>query len=138
MASDAARAEEAIRSCQPCCDLPFCKVCVIVCAGSRHNQWQVLLQGLEKQYSQGLLRPPVRAVDGLWLGIPKGEAFGLLGVNGAGKTTTFSMLTGLLLMLHSVCKQLVCKQLVCKQLVCKQLVCKHLVCEQSVCQQLVC
>ena len=36
----------------------------------------------------------MRAVDGLWLGIPQGECFGLLGVNGAGKTTTFSMLTG--------------------------------------------
>lgn len=57
----------------------------------------MLLQGLEKRYSQGPFRPPVRAVDGLWLGIPKGEAFGLLGVNGAGKTTTFSMLTGQLL-----------------------------------------
>jgi len=52
------------------------------------------LKGLEKQYSQGSFRPPVRAVDGLWLGIPEGECFGLLGVNGAGKTTTFSMLTG--------------------------------------------
>ena len=67
-----------------------------VLAGStqRQQQWQVLLKGLEKRYSQGPFRPPVRAVDGLWLGIPKGEAFGLLGVNGAGKTTTFSMLTG--------------------------------------------
>lgn len=35
-----------------------------------------------------------RAVEGLNLGIPKGECFGLLGVNGAGKTTTFKMLTG--------------------------------------------
>jgi len=51
------------------------------------------------------------AVNGLSLGIPKGECFGLLGVNGqcivyslnglchlvgigAGKTTTFKMLTG--------------------------------------------
>ncbi len=63
-------------------------------AGTRQQQWQVLLKGLEKQYSQGSHRPPVRAVDGLWLGIPEGECFGLLGVNGAGKTTTFSMLTG--------------------------------------------
>ncbi len=63
-------------------------------AGTRQQQWQVLLKGLEKQYSQGSFRPPVRAVDGLWLGIPEGECFGLLGVNGAGKTTTFSMLTG--------------------------------------------
>lgn len=62
--------------------------------GEGQQQWQVVLKGLEKQYSQGSFRPPLRAVDGLWLGIPKGEAFGLLGVNGAGKTTTFSMLTG--------------------------------------------
>ena len=34
------------------------------------------------------------AVDGLSLGVPMGECFGLLGVNGAGKTTTFKMLTG--------------------------------------------
>ncbi|XP_038064112.1 ATP-binding cassette sub-family A member 2-like isoform X2 [Patiria miniata] len=34
------------------------------------------------------------AVDGLCLGVPQGECFGLLGVNGAGKTTTFKMLTG--------------------------------------------
>ncbi len=69
----------------------------VVLTGSRQQQWQVLLKGLEKQYSQGSFRPPVRAVDGLWLGIPEGECFGLLGVNGAGKTTTFSMLTGRLL-----------------------------------------
>lgn len=72
-----------------------CEACVTCITGSgQQQQWQVLLKGLEKQYSQGPFRPPVRAVDGLWLGIPKGEAFGLLGVNGAGKTTTFSMLTG--------------------------------------------
>lgn len=69
-------------------------MCVCVTGSGQQQQWQVLLKGLEKQYSQGPFRPPVRAVDGLWLGIPKGEAFGLLGVNGAGKTTTFSMLTG--------------------------------------------
>eukprot|EP01135_Chromosphaera_perkinsii_P001854 Nk52_evm3s212 gene=Nk52_evmTU3s212 len=34
------------------------------------------------------------AVDGVSLGIPNGECFGLLGHNGAGKTTTFKMLTG--------------------------------------------
>lgn len=31
---------------------------------------------------------------GVWLGIGKGECFGLLGLNGAGKTTTFRILTG--------------------------------------------
>jgi len=30
----------------------------------------------------------------MYVGVPKGECFGLLGVNGAGKTTTFKMLTG--------------------------------------------
>ncbi len=30
----------------------------------------------------------------MWLGIGKGECFGLLGLNGAGKTTTFRILTG--------------------------------------------
>ena len=34
------------------------------------------------------------AVNGISVGVPRGECFGLLGVNGAGKTTTFGMLTG--------------------------------------------
>ena len=69
----------------------------LMCSGNRQGQqWQVLLEGLEKQYAQGGWRPPLRAVDGLWLGVPQGECFGLLGVNGAGKTTTFNMLTGVL------------------------------------------
>uniref|UniRef100_A0A3Q3D2R3 ATP binding cassette subfamily A member 4 n=1 Tax=Hippocampus comes TaxID=109280 RepID=A0A3Q3D2R3_HIPCM len=34
------------------------------------------------------------AVDGICVGVPAGECFGLLGINGAGKTTTFKMLTG--------------------------------------------
>jgi ABC-2 type transport system ATP-binding protein len=38
----------------------------------------------------------VTAVNGLSLGIKKGEMFGFLGPNGAGKTTTISMLCGLL------------------------------------------
>uniref|UniRef100_S4RYR0 ABC transporter domain-containing protein n=1 Tax=Petromyzon marinus TaxID=7757 RepID=S4RYR0_PETMA len=37
---------------------------------------------------------PLVAVDGISVGIPAGECFGLLGFNGAGKTTTFKMLTG--------------------------------------------
>ncbi|XP_062865086.1 phospholipid-transporting ATPase ABCA1 [Trichomycterus rosablanca] len=36
----------------------------------------------------------VVAVDGLYVGVPTAECFGLLGINGAGKTTTFKMLTG--------------------------------------------
>ncbi len=55
---------------------------------------QLLLQGVAKRYSQGFGRPPIRAVDGLWVRVPPGECFGLLGVNGAGKTTTFKVITG--------------------------------------------
>ena len=36
------------------------------------------------------------AVDGIDLGVPKGELFGFLGPNGAGKTTTFRMIAGIL------------------------------------------
>ncbi|XP_033630935.1 ATP-binding cassette sub-family A member 3-like [Asterias rubens] len=53
----------------------------------------LLIKDLKKVYSlrggQGLV-----AVDGISVGVPLGECFGLLGVNGAGKTTTFKMLTG--------------------------------------------
>jgi ABC-type multidrug transport system ATPase subunit len=34
------------------------------------------------------------AVRNMWLGIPKGQCFGLLGINGAGKTTAISTLCG--------------------------------------------
>ncbi|GIL83990.1 hypothetical protein Vretifemale_12715 [Volvox reticuliferus] len=64
-----------------------------VITGLRNN-CQVLLDGVRKSYSQGLFRPAVAAVRGLWVGVPAGECFGLLGVNGAGKTTTFRMVTG--------------------------------------------
>ncbi|KAM4888021.1 phospholipid-transporting ATPase ABCA7 [Thomomys bottae] len=56
-----------------------------------HTEGDVLvLRDLSKVY-RGQRMP---AVDGLCLGIPPGECFGLLGVNGAGKTTTFRMVTG--------------------------------------------
>lgn len=48
----------------------------------------VLMSNVFKQYSN------FTAVDGIGVGIPPGECFGLLGINGAGKTTTFKMLTG--------------------------------------------
>ena len=51
----------------------------------------MLLDGVAKTYAT---QPPTRAVAGLWLGIGRGECFGLLGLNGAGKTTTFRILTG--------------------------------------------
>ena len=40
--------------------------------------------------------PPVRALDGASLRIPRGEVHGLLGPNGAGKTTCFYMIMGLI------------------------------------------
>ncbi|XP_071498338.1 ATP-binding cassette sub-family A member 2-like [Diadema antillarum] len=51
------------------------------------------LENLTKVYKTRRLGRHL-AVDGLCLGVPKGECFGLLGVNGAGKTTTFKMLSG--------------------------------------------
>lgn len=48
----------------------------------------VVIAGLTKYFADR------HAVDGLYLAVPAGECFGLLGVNGAGKTTTFRMLTG--------------------------------------------
>ena len=47
----------------------------------------IQIENLTKQYRD------VVAVDGLSLGIEKGELFSLLGVNGAGKTTTIKMLS---------------------------------------------
>lgn len=41
-------------------------------------------------------RGPVTAVDGVSIGVERGEIFGFLGPNGAGKTTTLRMLTTLL------------------------------------------
>ncbi len=49
---------------------------------------QLILKELKKYYGSLL------AVDGLSVGIPRGECFGLLGINGAGKTSTFKMLIG--------------------------------------------
>ncbi|XP_066547508.1 ATP-binding cassette sub-family A member 13-like [Amia ocellicauda] len=48
----------------------------------------LVLRNLKKHYRQS------KAVNGISLGVSRGECFGLLGVNGAGKTTTFKMLTG--------------------------------------------
>ncbi|CAG5131578.1 unnamed protein product, partial [Candidula unifasciata] len=52
------------------------------------------LEGLSKVYWTPGRKSKMTAVDHLYVGVPKGQCFGLLGVNGAGKTTTFKMLTG--------------------------------------------
>ncbi|CAM9287272.1 unnamed protein product [Phaeothamnion confervicola] len=53
----------------------------------------ISMQGMRKVYpaSKGSLKVALR---NMWLGIPKGECFGLLGINGAGKSTTISILCG--------------------------------------------
>ncbi|MGW7253145.1 ABC transporter ATP-binding protein [Streptomyces sp. NPDC054834] len=52
------------------------------------NGFAVHVRGLRKQYRD------VTAVDGIDLGIRRGEVFGLLGPNGAGKSTTVEILQG--------------------------------------------
>jgi ABC-2 type transport system ATP-binding protein len=52
------------------------------------NKLAVDVRGLRKQYGD------VTAVDGIDLGIRRGEVFGLLGPNGAGKSTTVEILQG--------------------------------------------
>ncbi len=69
------------------------RVLLSVGRGEREGD-QVLLSKLEKTYSQGFLAGGVRAVQGVSVGVAKGECFGLLGVNGAGKTSVFRMVTG--------------------------------------------
>lgn len=58
----------------------------------------VVIKNLRKVFGgfglPGFKGPVKVAVNGISVGIPRGEIFGLLGVNGAGKTTTFRMLTG--------------------------------------------
>jgi lipopolysaccharide export system ATP-binding protein len=50
----------------------------------------ILAEGLVKAYGRD------RVVDGVSLGVRRGEVVGLLGPNGAGKTTTFYLIVGLL------------------------------------------
>jgi ABC-2 type transport system ATP-binding protein len=52
------------------------------------NELAVYVRGLRKQYGD------VTAVDGIDLGIRRGEVFGLLGPHGAGKSTTVEILQG--------------------------------------------
>ncbi|KJE92513.1 ATP-binding cassette transporter subfamily A [Capsaspora owczarzaki ATCC 30864] len=64
-----------------------------VLEGNSANGDVIRIMDLSKVYPASHGRSKV-AVDGLTVGIPKNQCFGLLGVNGAGKTTTFKMLTG--------------------------------------------
>lgn len=79
---------------------------LILCANSRTfrqsaccgSELPVLLasprQCLRCRQSETPFVVELQAVAGVWLGIGRGECFGLLGLNGAGKTTTFRILTG--------------------------------------------
>ncbi len=62
--------------------------------------------GLVKDHVSNFLRKRFRALDGLTLSVPRGEAFGLLGPNGAGKTTTLKLLLGLLKPTAGTCQVL--------------------------------
>jgi len=57
----------------------------------------ISIQGLRKEYSQGLFKNKVLAVDDLSMTIPEGSVVGLIGSNGAGKTTTIYCILGTLI-----------------------------------------
>jgi ABC-type multidrug transport system ATPase subunit len=54
----------------------------------------VVVEGLRKVFPASGDAAEKVAVDSVFLGIPQGECFGLLGHNGAGKTSLIGMLTG--------------------------------------------
>jgi len=53
------------------------------------------VRSLRKEYSAGIRKPPITALDGIDFTVREGELFGLLGPNGAGKTTTVKIILGL-------------------------------------------
>lgn len=55
----------------------------------RSREGVLLVTGIQKSYKGRMV------VEGVSLGVRRGEAVGLLGPNGAGKTTSFYMITGL-------------------------------------------
>ncbi|MGK7371720.1 MAG: ABC transporter ATP-binding protein [Candidatus Halalkalibacterium sp. M3_1C_030] len=57
----------------------------------------ISIQGLRKEYKQGLFKNKVLAVDDLSMTISEGSVVGLIGSNGAGKTTTIYCILGTLL-----------------------------------------
>lgn len=60
-------------------------------------EFAIEARGLEKTYRGQGKAPPMRALKGIDLAIPRGSFFGLLGPNGAGKSTFINILGGLVI-----------------------------------------
>eukprot|EP00873_Tetraselmis_striata_P005020 jgi/Tetstr1/425284/TSEL_015736.t1 len=58
------------------------------------SDYQLVMTGMGRAYSRGLLARPFQAVRDMWLTVKQGECLGLLGVSGAGKTTSFKVAIG--------------------------------------------
>lgn len=54
------------------------------------------IQGISKEFKEGITGNKIRALEGLDLEIKQGEVFGFLGPNGAGKSTTIKILMNLI------------------------------------------
>jgi ABC-2 type transport system ATP-binding protein len=58
-------------------------------------EFAIEARGLVKTYSGSKRAPPMQALKGIDLRVPRGAIFGLLGPNGAGKSTFINILAGL-------------------------------------------
>jgi ABC-2 type transport system ATP-binding protein len=56
----------------------------------------ITINGISKEFKEGITGKRVRALDNLVLEIKRGEVFGFLGPNGAGKSTTIKILLNLI------------------------------------------
>lgn len=62
------------------------------------------IDGITKDFTPGLLRTKVRALDDVTLRIGAGEVMGLLGTNGSGKSTLLKIVVGLLAPTAGACR----------------------------------
>lgn len=56
----------------------------------------IKIEGISKEFKEGIRAKRVRALDDLTLEVQKGEVFGFLGPNGAGKSTAIKILLNLI------------------------------------------